>query len=92
MTAGIDGNTRQASKRSLTGPTASTICTPMRHHQALARTFGSACMVMNTRHMQKRMQHLLCKLLDEDQAANEDVGVCHVLLELLVVRTVPQLL
>lgn len=37
-------------------------------------------------------QHLLCQLLDKDQAADEDVGVSDVLLELLIVLVVAQLL
>lgn len=35
--------------------------------------------------------YLLSELLNEDQTANEDVGICNVLLKLLIVLAVPQL-
>ena len=35
--------------------------------------------------------YLLSELLNEDQTANEDVGICNVLLKLLIVLAIPQL-
>ena len=59
------------------------------HWQEYRRT---SCLATRSLIGVMRLSHLLSKLLNEDEAANEDVGICNVLLELLIVLAIPQLL
>ena len=107
MTAGMEGKTRQASRSSLLGVTVATICMMtaslsgrshrLFHKQSVlaARSATLHCteqQAVQHRHHRGRCSRLLSKLLNEDEAANEDVGIRYVLLELLIILPVPELL
>ncbi len=94
MTAGIDGNTRQASSRSRTGVTVSTICARARVRPGQAPAWAAArpAAAPAPGAPGARNAHLLGELLDEDERADEDVGGLHVGLEQCVVLRIAQLL
>ena len=107
MTAGMEGKTRQASRSSLLGVTVATICMMTASLSGRShRLFHKQCVVaakstalhcteqqaVQHRHYRGRCSRLLSQLLNEDEAADEDVGICYVLLELLIVLSVPELL
>ena len=72
----------------------------VRPHRLIASSavfiiLGRGCLqpgVLRHRKLRDRSLHLLSQLLNEDEAANEDVGIRNVLLELLIVLPVPELL